>query len=85
METKDTEILELSMFAAKAADLAKESIEKYIEMHQEKGRQVGEGGAPLRMRLADNSEESLNSAVDASVKAAIENLQRYLDAKKTNE
>ncbi|EKO3807216.1 hypothetical protein NTE05_004472 [Vibrio harveyi] len=77
-KTKD-ELLEVAKNAALAADLAAENIRKYNAVH-------GDSSSvsvtkPLVMKVADAADTELKAAIDASAKAAINNLQRYLDLK----
>ncbi|THH34533.1 hypothetical protein [Neolewinella litorea] len=73
------ELRVLSEKAALSSALAKESIERYTILH---GNIANAVTKPLVMKIAEEADEQIKTAVDATVKAAISNLQMYLDLKK---
>jgi hypothetical protein len=75
MSDKKQELLELSKRAALSSELAVENIKKYELLHQ--GDLTSAAG--FNMKALDASDAELKAVVDISAKAAINNLQRYLD------
>lgn len=78
MSSKKQEIESLGKSAVIAAEIAADSIRKYQELHTSKGRL----NVNVRMALADLADKEVSNAIDANAKAAINNLERYLKAKK---
>lgn len=73
------ELQEVSKRATLASDLAKTNIEKYLELHHDEN--LIEVNKPLVMKIAEDADAELKNVVDTTVKAAISNLQRYLELK----
>ncbi|MGI2225415.1 hypothetical protein [Shewanella frigidimarina] len=79
MSKKKVETLEVAKKAAITADLAADNIRKYNALHGDSAS--ASFTKPLVMKVADAADAELKAAIDASAKAAINNLQRYLDLK----
>jgi carbon monoxide dehydrogenase subunit G len=77
-DTKNQEIDSLGKTAIVSAEIAAESIRKYLELHTSSGRL----NVNVRMALADLADKDISDAIDANAKAAINNLERYLKSKK---
>lgn len=80
MNKNQTELLEVAKKAAHTAELAADNIRKYNALHGDSSASVA-GPKHLVMKVADAADAELKTAIDASAKAAINNLQRYLDLK----
>lgn len=79
MSKTKMELLEVGKRATMTAELAAENIRKYNALH---GDSTSVSVTkPLVMKVADAADAELKAAIDASAKAAINNLQRYLDLK----
>lgn len=78
MGTNKKEIDSLGKSAIISAEIAADSIRKYQELHTSSGRL----NVNVRMALADLADKEVSNAIDATAKAAINNLERYLKAKK---
>ncbi len=72
---------EVGRQAALTAELAADNIKKYVTMHGEDSANVVKP-VNLVMKIADDAVAETQAAIDAVTKAAINNLQRYLDTNK---
>lgn len=74
-QDKKAELIAVAQKAALSSELAAANIKRYAEVHS------GGHEAIYVMKVADAADADLTAAIDAAAKAAINNLQRYLDLK----
>lgn len=80
--SKNDELVTVGQHAALTAELAAENIRRYLTLHGEGGVAVVVKPVNLVMKIADDAESDTKAAIDAVAKAAINNLQRYLDSQR---
>lgn len=77
--TKEAEQQVLGEIAAQSSEMAAANIRKYLESHRSPG--AAAKVVHLVMKLADDARADLEAAVESSVKAALNNLERYRQSK----